>query len=243
MNPAQAVTLRVAHVAPLGPHVFRIGLEAGGGMVPRYQAGQYLKLVMPDGALKPLSIASAPESGVIELQVQATPPHIEVERSVAHHLRHNKTVECQMPYGRCCLPGDQRPIIMIAGGTGIAQMRAMLASSIAQQESRAIWIYWGVTSESGLFLDTELAAIAGAHPRVRYRPVVERPKSSWLGLTGLPHIQALRERRSFEESAIYCSGSPQMVKTVYQELLAEGMSPGQFHCDWLDIMRARNELL
>lgn len=236
---SQTVTLEVEQIAALSRQVLRVGLRAADDRLPRYEAGQYLKLVMPDGSLRALSIASAPESEGIELQVQQRAGA--GTGAVVEHLRRSATVDCHMPYGSCRLPGDQRPVVMIAGGTGIAPMRAMLTSSIARAETRAIWIYWGVATAEALFLHEELQALATQHPRVRYRPVVEHPDAGWRGAIGLPHERALTEHPAIAQMTIFCHGSPAMGRAVFHALHAHGVPADQFHCDWLDILRARNE--
>ncbi|MBN8739120.1 MAG: hypothetical protein BGP24_09870 [Lysobacterales bacterium 69-70] len=237
---SHAVTLAVDHVAALSPTVFRVGLKPTRERVPRYEAGQYLKVVMPDGSLRPLSIASPPESDHIELQVQRRSDAM-AGRTLVDHLRQSATVDCHMPYGRCRLPPDQRPVMMIAGGTGIAPMRAMLASSIARAETRRIELYWGVATPDALFLDAELRALSSAHPRVHYHPVIEHAPSHWRGAVGFPHALALREHPCLAGWSIFCSGSPGMSRAVVAALQAHGVHRDQFFCDWLDILHERND--
>ena len=233
-----AVTLAVHDVAPLGGDVYRVGLTAPPRGLPRFEAGQYLKLVMPDGSLKPLSIASAPEAPLLELQVQATAQGTTPHPLLAHFQQ--DTVTAHLPFGGCRLPPDPTPVLMIAGGTGIAPMRAMLASSIARRETREVWLYWGVATPDRLYLDAELSALAAAHPRVRYRPVVADACAGWGGLVGLPHELALAEHAGLSRLAVYCSGSAPMARSVYRALRAHGLPPERFHCDWIDLMRAQH---
>lgn len=237
---ADAVTFQVHQVAPLADGIFHIGLMPERGTAPRHEAGQYLKLVMPDGTLKPLSIASPPEASMLELQVQA-PMGDATSHPLIDHFRQCETVTCHLPFGACRLPPDPTPVLMIAGGTGIAPMRAMLAASIARGEARDLWLYWGVPSPDRLFLDAELAALSAAHPRVHYRPVIERAVPGWGGLVGLPHVAALAEHASLRPFAVHCSGSAPMARAVYRALRARGLLPEQFHCDWIDILRVRNQ--
>ena len=237
MNTAtQAVTFRVHQVSPLGPDVYRVGLAASHANSLRFEAGQYLKLILPDGALKAFSIASAPESSLLELQVQAPPVGHGTPRLI-EHFRQCDTVTCQLPFGRCRLPPDPTPVLMIAGGTGIAPMRAMLASSVARGERRDIWLYWGVGTPESLYLDAELSALSAAHPRVRYRPVLAQSHARWGGAVGLPHELALAEHACLSGVAVHCSGSAAMARAVYRAFRTRGLPAERFHCDWIDLMR------
>lgn len=238
MNATHAVTLAVHDVSPLGGDVYRVGLKPAQRGALRFEAGQYLKLVMPDGSLKPLSIASAPEAALIELQVHALPNGQRPHPLLAYFQR--DTITCHLPFGGCRLPPDPTPVVMIAGGTGIAPMRAMLTSSVARRETREIWLYWGVPTPDRLYLDAELAALAAAHPRVHYRPVSAEHRPGWGGPIGLPHEVAVAEHGSLSRFAVYCSGSAPMARSVYRALRARGLPPERFHCDWIDLMRAQH---
>lgn len=237
---SSAIAFEVRQCAALTADVVQVRLIPSLAKAPRYRAGQYLKVQLPDGTLRALSIASPPEAEHIELQVRVSPDR-PASQVLLGHFRPGTTITCQLPFGNCCLPEDPRPVVMIAGGTGISPMRAMITSSIARGESREIWLYWGATSHEALFLDAELRALAAAHPRLHYRPVVEQASSSWPGAIGLPHLVAKREHPSFASLSVFCSGSVAMARAVYRTLQAYGLPFEQFHCDWIEIFRARNE--
>jgi NAD(P)H-flavin reductase len=232
----ELIYLNVADITALSQDVFRASLIPQSGQLPRFHAGQYLKLVMPDGRLKPYSISSAPESGVIELQLLAS-RRTDGGSTVVQLLQAHPTVPCQMPFGACRLPDNARPLLMITGGTGISPMKAIIDSSIARGETRAIWLYWGVEQASFLYLHEELADLSRTHDRILYKPVVAKPTPDWTGYTGHPHAVARHEHADLRPFEIYCSGSEQMARAVHADFLSQGIDAGQFHCDWIDILR------
>jgi len=238
MDEATLIPMRVVRLAEIGQDVFRVSLRPSDDGIPAYQAGQYLKLRTPDGQLKPYSIASAPESGKIELQIMA-PRRVGNSRPTLDFLSRAKYVHCRMPFGRCRLPEDERPILMIAGGTGISQMKAMIDSSIARSETREIWLYWGGRTPESLYLDDELSELAMEHPRIRYRPVVEARTSGSYYSVGYPHIVALKEHADVRRFDVYCSGPPHMASAVCNSMFVNGVPKQSIHCDWLDIAGER----
>lgn len=232
------VSMRVLRLAEIGGGIFRVFLQPNNDDFPRYEAGQYLKLRMPDGEMKPYSIASAPESGKIELQIMAH-RRIGNRRQPVDFFSSAKPVNCWMPFGRCRLPDDDRPILMIAGGTGISQMKAMIDSSVARNEEREIWLYWGGKTTESLYLDDELSEISMKHPRIRYRPVVEIRSAGTRFAGGYPHIVALKDHANMRRFDVYCSGSPSMASAVCNSMFANGVPKHLIHCDWLDIAGER----
>jgi NAD(P)H-flavin reductase len=232
------VPMRVLRLEEIGRDVFRVSLRPSNDGFPCYEAGQYLKLRMPDGEMKPYSIASAPESRKIELQIMA-PRRIGSRRPSVDFLSSAKFVHCRMPFGRCRLPDDDRPILMIAGGTGISQMKAMIDSSIARNEDREIWLYWGGKTPESLYLDDEFSEISIEHPRIRYRPVVEVRSLGARFAAGYPHIVALKDHVDMRRFDVYCSGPPAMASAVCNSMFVNGVPKDSIHCDWLDIAGER----
>lgn len=238
MSDAVHVQMRVLRLEEIGNDVFGVSLRPSNDSAPCYAAGQYLKLRTPDGGLKPYSIASAPESGRIELQIMA-PRRTGNSRPSVDFLASAKFVHCRMPFGRCRLPNDDRPILMIAGGTGISQMKAMIDSSIARRESREIWLYWGGKARGALYLDDQLSEIALQHPRIRYRPVLELRSAGSRFAGGYPHVVALNEHEDIRRFDVYCSGPPPMASAVCNSMFVNGIPMSSIHCDWLDIAGER----
>ncbi|MFZ5635598.1 MAG: hypothetical protein ACOY82_03325 [Pseudomonadota bacterium] len=232
---AQPVTLRVLSLSEIGRDVYQVRLAAGSACRPAYEAGQYLKLRLADGSLRAFSIASAPESGRIELQILAQRRQ-DNSRPVLDYLSKARVVQCRMPYGRCRLPEDDRPLIMIAGGTGISQMKSLIDSSIARSESRNIWLYWGGKTIDSLYLDDELREIAVEHPRIHYRPTLERRDSGNGYASGYPHLLALKEHPNIRDHTVFCSGSEAMASAVCNSMFVHGVPKQRIHCDWLDIL-------
>jgi CDP-4-dehydro-6-deoxyglucose reductase, E3 len=238
--PVQALT-------PLADDTWRVLLGVPKYTRAQFHAGQYLQLLMPDASGsgtsgRAFSIASAPEqTDVIELHVRAMADH-ESAQEVIRHLQSRSVVTIELPFGNGRLPATERPLLMIAGGTGFAPMKALIESSIARGEMRTLHLYWGAGTPAAFYWHQELQALAEAHPRLHYVPVLHRADPSWTGAVGLPHELAAAQHPDLSRYEIFVSGSEGMARAVYRDYQQRGVADTQLHCDWIDLLRAQSAL-
>ncbi len=245
------ISCLVHSITALSDDTWRVLLAVPAHAGLRFHAGQYLQLVMPDGAgsgsgsgttTRAFSIASAPEQGdQIELHIRAMPSHASA-LDVVHHLQSRSLVTIELPFGNGRLPDNDKPLLLIAGGTGFAPMKALIESSIARGENRPLHLYWGGASTSALYWHQALLTLASQQPRLHYTPLLNQPSADWHGATGLPHKLAAKQHPNLSDFEIFVSGSEGMARAVYQDYMARGVSPDQFHCDWIDLLRAQAAL-
>jgi benzoate/toluate 1,2-dioxygenase reductase subunit len=76
------------------------------------------------------------------------------------------------PQGTFYLRSGVRPLLMVAGGTGVAPMVSMLRQMIASGEHRPVTLCFGVTEARDVFLVDELADIAGSLPECDVRMAI-----------------------------------------------------------------------
>jgi len=248
MNTGNARKLIVEQMDWLAPDVYQICLQGVNGDVPSYLPscllgylpGQYLSLHLDECNVGSYSIGSAAESGLLEIQIKTTANN----HQLLHNLRSRSrsTVMVDMPHGCCRLPSSERPLLMLAGGTGVSQMRSIIYSSIARCESRSMWLYWGVDCAASLYLDHELKELSRQHPRFHYESVVDTAEPNWLGRVGCPHECALLDFETLTDFEIVFSGSKNMAKTLYRDFSTAGVDQSRMHCDWLDILRAQGSM-
>lgn len=58
---------------------------------------------------------------------------------------------------------EDRPLILIAGGTGFSYVRSILLTALARNPNRDITIYWGGREEKHLYDLSELEALSVNH--------------------------------------------------------------------------------
>ena len=95
-----------------------------------YRAGQVAEIGPADATLVPYSIASAPEDTLADRSLEFLDKIDPRERWGEHFepLRRGQRLRVRGPLGRFTFPDDpiEREFLFIAGGTGIAPLRAMI---------------------------------------------------------------------------------------------------------------------
>jgi ferredoxin-NADP reductase len=176
----------MSEVIPATPRARVVRLDLGGRKFS-YRAGQAVFVGAHGGALrKPYSIASAPEEAQQERRLEllvgldesgAAGPHLRLETGTL--------VDVEGPIGSFTFPSDpvERRFVFIAGGTGIAPLRAMLRHALAIPH-REIGLLYSARSPEDFAYEGELRALARAK-RIQLRQTVTRGGGAeWMGGRG-----------------------------------------------------------
>ena len=77
------------------------------------------------------------------------------------------------PLGTFFLRQDSdRPVILMAGGTGFAPIKAIIEQAIERNIERPMHLFWGVRSEADLYMDDLARRWSDQHPHILYTPVL-----------------------------------------------------------------------
>lgn len=223
------ITCQVTSVTSLTDNVFKVLIEPEAAI--KFTAGQYLNIIMAEDDKRPFSIASAPSSKTIELQIGAYSAD-SWAMQVIDHLNNNKTVTIEAPLGEAHLRAEsERPILLLAGGTGFSYIKSMFEHLVEEQAKRPIVIYWGLRDPAACYeLDKTLALIEQL-PNAKFIPVVENADDSWQGKIGLVHEVAMQDINNFEPYEIYLAGRFDMVGKVRQDFLNKGALKDHMYAD------------
>jgi len=193
-------------------------------------AGQYLNFVMSDEDKRPFSIASSPNSDLIELQIGAfvadSYPMQVIERIKAS-LESGDAVTIEIPMGNAQLRTEsERPLLLLAGGTGFSYIKSMFEYLAEQQSQRHIMVYWGLREESAVYELEKTIATIGKLAHANFIPVIENINESaekpWQGKTGLVHQAAMHDIISLEPYDIYLAGRFDMVGAIRSDFVEHG---------------------
>lgn len=200
----------------------------------RYLPGQYIDLLLDDGRRRSFSLANAPNGQTLELHVRVTPGG-HFARWATHEMPDRAILRFDGPLGAFYLRCDsQRPILMMAGGTGIAPIHAMLDDLLAHPTGRPVHLFWGVRAQRDLYLHERLQQWAAAHTALRYTPVLSAPEDGWHGETGLVHEALLRSYPDLRGREAYLSGPPAMVRAGKEAFVAAGLDADHLFYDSFD---------
>jgi len=226
--PVRSLACQMTECVAVGGDVFRVRLRAPAGKPPRYHAGQYLLIERPGDEPAAFSIASAPHCGR-ELELHILAREESAQRLLAQ-LQTEGWALVQLPFGDTHLaelpPG---PLVLIAAGTGMAQMHSLIEHCRAAGFSHPVHLYWGVRHPDDFYQlphwqDWERQAGLQLH-----RVVSEA--AAWGGRCGLLHEVVCQDFHDLKALHVYASGSPAMVYGTLDALVEAGMDPHQMRAD------------
>ncbi|RUM90105.1 MAG: hypothetical protein DSZ27_09615 [Thiomicrospira sp.] len=196
-----------------------------------YHGGQYVMLGLVPTDLKPFSIASASRTDdLIELHIRNQDNSQWMQDLFA--LKPGETVYIDGPNNQYELdPIDMlksRRIILVAGGTGFAPMKALLDELLKQDQSLSIEFYWGARSEEDLYLDQAMQQLADSHPNIRYITSVSGDFVEHPDQRGIHH-KVLQDHSDLTQTRVYLCGPWPMVESAKGSFIEAGLSPDAFN--------------
>lgn len=222
----KTINCQIVSLTSLTANVFKVILKPAKKV--DFIAGQYLNFVMSDADKRPFSIASSPNNDLIELQIGAfvadSYPMQVIERIQSAYAS-NKPITIEIPLGHAQLRTDsQRPLLLLAGGTGFSYIKSMFEYLAEQNSQRHIMVYWGLRELSAAYELEEVAAVIGKLSHANFIPVIENidENSSWQGRTGLVHQAAMHDIISLEPYEIYLAGRFEMVGAIRSDFVEHG---------------------
>lgn len=226
--PVRELACQVVGYDELGGDVFRLRLNAPAGKVPRYHAGQYLLLQRDADDYAAFSLASAPHSGrELELHVLARD---EATVTLIAQLRRSGLVRVKMPFGDTHLAElPDGPLVLIAAGTGMAQMHSLIEHCCASGFAHPVHLYWGARRPED-FYALEHWAKWQQVPNLFLHQVVS-DQCGWQGRCGLLHEAVREDFANLNTLHVYASGSPAMVYATLDALVEAGMDAQQMRAD------------
>jgi NAD(P)H-flavin reductase/hemoglobin-like flavoprotein len=194
-----------------------------------YRAGQSVAVEIPQRphVWRYFSPANAPHpSGRLQFHVQPIPGGM-VSTALVRHLREGDTVRLAAPVGnQLTLPerGPLTDLLMVAGGTGLAPLRAVIDQIDRKWEltrsAPRVHLFHGSRMPWNLYDNKYLSELA-RKPWFDYTPVVSEDRS-YPGVKGLVGSVAARAASWLRRTVLVC-GPPAMVLHTVGELKAAGV--------------------
>lgn len=229
--PAKSFEMELLEVDKVAQDTFRLRASVGGSRFA-FHPGQYVNVTVPGtGQQRSYSMASAPaRPGELEFFIRALPDGV-----MSNYLRDGvapgQALGVSGPHGIFYLRGGEGPLVMVAGGTGLAPMVSMLREMIARGETaRPVTLCFGVNVEADLFYLDELAEIGEAFARFDLRVAVARPQNGWDGPTGFV-TELLRRSDVTSDSQAYLCGPPAMLSAARGWFADNGLRPDRIYAE------------
>lgn len=137
---------KVVDVRSISHDVYRVELQLPKRREVAFHAGQYLSVNLPGAEPCYFSIASSPSAANIELHIQASPDWVSAQK-VIDALTSGRDVTVELPHGKACLAAaPDKPVLMVAAGTGFAQMKSLCEFLQETRFQHPVKLYWGCAS-------------------------------------------------------------------------------------------------
>jgi len=226
--PVRQISCQLSECIAVGGDVWRVRLRAPAGKAPRYHAGQYLMIERDSGEKSAFSLASAPHCGrELELHVLAREGSAV---ALLEQLQRNGMARIEMPYGDAHLADlPDGPLVLIAAGTGMAQMSALIEHCRASGFKHPVHLYWGVRRPDD-FYGIEHWDEWMSVPNLFLHRVVS-DLCGWEGRCGLLHEAVCEDIADLSGVSVYGSGSPNMIYATLDALVDAGMDAHQMRAD------------
>lgn len=134
------------------------------------------------------------------------------------------------PVGRMSYQKNMaKKIVMIAGGTGISPMLAVLGSIITTPEDITdVKLIYANISENDILLKDELDEYSASYPLFEVKYALENPPKNWNGFTGRITKEILQNELPSvnQDTKIFICGKPEMKKEILQYLEELGWPKG-----------------
>lgn len=233
--PVKMLPARVQNKTLLSPTVARLRLGLPKGKRLQYLAGQYLDILLAGGKRRAFSIASAPHfEDYIELHVRYVEGG-DFTEYVFNEMPDKAIVRFEGPLGTFFLRDDStRPILMMAGGTGFAPLKAMLENLYFSGFQRPVHLFWGARNLAELYLHDVARGWAEKYANLQYTGVVDEPDRDWDGESGHVHQSLLATYPDIQNYDVYMSGPPAMIDAARHDFLDAGLPEEQLFYDSFD---------
>lgn len=214
----------------LSPDVVRLHLRPPPGQPLFWLPGQYLELRLPGDKRRAFSIANRPgDHNRIELHVRRA-VHSESARWLFDEFQPGMRVHADGPLGTFVpRENSERPMLFVAGGTGIAPIKAIIEHFADLGSRRPMQLYWGARRLADLYLETWLENRSRRLPRLSYTPVVSAPRRPLPdGMRrGLVVDVLLADHPSLAAFDVYLCGPPGMVQAAQLKFADTDLPPAQ----------------
>lgn len=192
--------------------------------------GQYARLSIPGtDSQRSYSFANRP-GNQLQFLIRLLPDGV-MSNYVRERCKVGDALHLEAPLGTFYLRHVTRPLVLVAGGTGLSALLGMLDELAARGCSQPVHLYYGVREAADLCETHRIQAYADRLPGFRYTAVVSEPSTDWEGrrgyLTEHFDVSELRDR----STDMYVCGPPPMVEAIKQWLRDQDLEGVQLYCE------------
>jgi propane monooxygenase reductase component len=228
-------TATVASCEPLTSDIYHLVLDLPDGGLHSFTPGQYVDLHVPGTELRrSFSMAGLPGSGSLEFLIRAYEGGAFASLLKAG-LAAGTDVHFTGPYGSFQLADTDRDVLMVAGGSGMAPVLALLRQLAERASTRKIRFFYGARTSADLFNRPLIEELGSRLADFQYTEVISEPgDGGWTGATGYVHEAAAAALAggTVTDPEVYTCGPPPMIDALVDVLTgAHGVEESDIRYD------------
>lgn len=202
---------------------------------PIFKAGQYAKFSLDclPNITRAYSFASKPNADHtrVSFYIRHVPSGVFSSRVQQENLL-NTSIELQAPFGEFYLRESDKPMLMIAGGSGLAPIVSILEQAKEKGCQRPVTVLLGARTQADIYGLKAIEQIANDWPALfEFEQILsEEPiDSSWQGMKG--YIGDHLTTYATLNSQVYLCGPPLMIDDCMKKLIDLGISTAEMFAD------------
>lgn len=190
--------------------------------------GQYVNLRVPGSEQsRAYSFSSLQKDGEVSFLIRNVPGGL-MSSFLTGLAKAGDAMILAGPLGSFYLREIKRPLLLLAGGTGLAPFTAMLEQIAERGSEHPLHLIYGVTHDIDLVEMDRLEAFAERIPNFTWSACVASPDSGYPRKGYVTqHIEPGHLNQG--EVDIYLCGPPPMVEAVSQYIREQGITPANFY--------------
>ena len=242
--PADTYLCQVQRITSISRDMWEVELHLPAHQSATFWPGQHLLLEVtlenstPEAI--PYSIAVAPASIMnsqperLELHIAGNSPKAE---RVLQYLREHVQIKVTLPFGDCVLHPEfvaqhaQRPLIMLASGSGFAQIKCLTEAALQLNPNQEIHLYWSNKQADDFYKLELLDSWQQQFSNVRCHVLLDTPTAGWSGRSGWLYQAVKEDFSQLQHCQVFACGSPNMVYGTLDKLAPLGLSEANMHSD------------
>jgi CDP-4-dehydro-6-deoxyglucose reductase len=203
----------------------------------QYHAGQYVEFLLRDGSRRSYSMANAPHKlgsggSLMELHIR----HMQGGKFTDHvfgSMKEKEILRIEGPYGSFYWRESDKPVVMLASGTGFAPIKALIEHMQFHGIDRPTTLYWGGRRPADLYQADWVTQKVREMPQLSYVPVVSNAldEDQWSGRSGFVHLAVLQDVPDLSGHQVYACGAPVVVESARRDYQTAGLPGDEFYAD------------
>ncbi|GAB89504.1 benzoate 1,2-dioxygenase electron transfer component BenC [Gordonia rhizosphera] len=231
---AATFTGTIVELDRLSESTMRVGITIPNRADLAFLPGQYVNIAVPGtdngesgNVTRSYSFANGPHEERLIFLVKITPGGA-MSTYLTERAQRGESITFTGPHGSFFLRESVRPILLLAGGTGLAPILSMLRKLHDDNSRRKVHLIYGVSTDTDLVALDEIENFTRELPGFSWDHCVSDPNSS---AVNKGYVMSLIEPEHLYDGdvAIYLCGPPPMVESVRKHVADAEIEPVGFY--------------